>query len=151
MKVAIKAFLLFTALLAVAGCEDDSETFDDTTSTIYYTTRDGKPIDVYTDRNVVSNNYNGTTGVLTISGTHLFNYVRDNSRLESFTIPDNIKSVELDSFFGCIGLKAAYISDLSAWCRLYFQDYSANPTSYAKNLYLNGEELKDLVIPEDIK
>ena len=42
------------------------------------------------------------------------------------------------------------ISDLSAWCKIGFYNYGANPLYYAKRLKLNGEEIKDLVIPNDV-
>lgn len=46
---------------------------------------------------------------------------------------------------------------MKAWCQIVFGDNSnywdgdrANPLFYAKHLFLNGEEIKDLVIPQDI-
>ena len=42
-----------------------------------------------------------------------------------------------------------YISDISAWCKISFSDYS-NPLFYAHHLYLGEEEIKDLVIPNGL-
>ena len=39
---------------------------------------------------------------------------------------------------------------MSAWCRIPFNSFSANPLSYGGTLYLNGKEVKDLVIPDDV-
>ena len=43
-----------------------------------------------------------------------------------------------------------HITDLSAWCKIKFYYYDSNPTSYAHHLYLNGEVIFNLVIPDDI-
>ena len=47
----------------------------------------------------------------------------------------------------CSGLTSVHITDLAAWCKITFGD---NPLSYAHHLYLNGEEIKDLVIPNSV-
>ena len=50
----------------------------------------------------------------------------------------------------CSGLTAVHITDLSAWCKIKFYVAYSNPTYYAHHLYLNGEEIFNLVIPDDI-
>ena len=39
---------------------------------------------------------------------------------------------------------------MAAWCAIDFANGSANPLSYAHNLYLNGELVIDLVIPDGV-
>ncbi len=76
----------------------------------------------------------------------------DCSSLTSLTIPSSVITIE-SAFSGCDNLKAIYISDLSAWCKINFNgSYYANPNPlyYAHNLYLNGELLTNLVIPNGI-
>ena len=70
--------------------------------------------------------------------------------LASITIPNSVTIMEEDAFYGCTGLKELHISDLSAWCEIYFVDTFSNPLYYAKNLYLNGEKVTELTIPNDI-
>ena len=55
-----------------------------------------------------------------------------------------------DAFYGCTGLKEVHISDLAAWCDIYFASAEANPLYYAKNLYLNGDLVTDVVVPDVI-
>ncbi len=43
-----------------------------------------------------------------------------------------------------------HISSIEAWCKIYFGDDFANPLYYAKNLYLNGELIKELTIPNSV-
>ena len=70
--------------------------------------------------------------------------------LTSINIPNSVTSIGNDAFYYCSGLKEVHINDLSAWCNISFVGYEANPLSYAKNLYLNGELVTDLVIPNSV-
>ena len=72
------------------------------------------------------------------------------SSLESIEIPNSVTSIGYAAFEYYSRLKKVYITDLSAWCRITFNFYLANPLSYGGALYLNGKEVKDLVIPDDV-
>ena len=67
--------------------------------------------------------------------------------LTSLTIPKSVKSIGNSAFASCEYLTSIYISDLEAWCKISF---GTNPISYSYKLYLNGEEIKNLVIPNTI-
>ena len=77
----------------------------------------------------------------------------------SFTIPNSVTSIGYGAFSGCTNLTAVHIFDLKSWCNINFSiaiglapyDLSVNPLYYAHNLYLNGEKITNLVIPDDIK
>ena len=73
------------------------------------------------------------------------------SGLTSITIPNSVTSIGNDAFNACTGLKEVHISDITAWCDIDFTSYRANPLCYAENLYLNGELVTKLVIPESVK
>ena len=70
--------------------------------------------------------------------------------LTSITIPNSVTSISDDAFHECTSLNAVYISDIAAWCDISFDDHNSNPLYHAHRLFLNGEEIKDLVIPNGV-
>lgn len=72
----------------------------------------------------------------------------DCSRLISITIPESVTAIGDSAFGFCDRLTAVYITDLAAWCNIAFGDETANPLYQAENLYLNGELVETLEIPE---
>ena len=44
----------------------------------------------------------------------------------------------------------ANIADISAWCRIRFNDLSANPAYCAYNFYVNGNLVTNLIIPNNV-
>ena len=69
------------------------------------------------------------------------------SSLTSLTIGNGVTEIEESSFHSCENLESVYISDLSAWCKINFED---NPLRYYAKLYLNNDEVTELIIPDDI-
>lgn len=52
-----------------------------------------------------------------------------------------------DAFYLCTNLSSVNINDLSAWCKNSFSNVSSNPLYYAHHLFLNEEEVTNLVLP----
>ena len=73
------------------------------------------------------------------------------SGLTSITIGNGVTSIGgFWAFDRCDGLTSVHISDIAAWCNISFNHYSSNPLNYAHHLYLNDQEITDLVIPEGV-
>lgn len=121
-------------------------------------------------------NLNGIT--YSVTSIAPFAFV-DSYELTSVVIPDNVQSISDHAFYccihltsvtigkgvsyigesafgGCDELTSVYISDLEKWCVINHMPegngsyFGENPLSLAKHFYLNGEDVKDLIIPEGI-
>ena len=104
-------------------------------------------------KNYVFCNYNNLTSIsiphsVTTIGGDAFNECCNLTTI--FINSKSITKIERGAFSGCKSLNYVCISDLSAWCKIDFNGYGANPFCYANNLYLNGELITKLTIPSDI-
>lgn len=70
--------------------------------------------------------------------------------ITAITIPKSLKSIGQNAFQDCSSLKNVFITDLAAWCGVDINGYDATPLSDGGSLYLNGEAIKDLVIPNSV-
>ena len=90
-------------------------------------------------------------------GDYAFNWCR---KMTSVTIPCSLTTIGIEAFKDCKNLSAVYISDLAKWCCIEFRDNPvtsidgttiSNPLSYAHHLFLDGKEVTNLVIPDEVK
>ena len=71
--------------------------------------------------------------------------------LNSIEIPSSITKICQEAFYNGKATSVK-IKDLAAWCNINFESYfKTNPLSTASHLFLNDEEIHDLVIPEGVK
>ncbi len=68
------------------------------------------------------------------------------STLKSVTIGKYVTEIGDAIFYECSNLKEIHINDLVAWCNIE----SETNILYSRNLYLNGELITDLVIPDEV-
>ena len=75
----------------------------------------------------------------------------DCTGMTSVSIGNCVTSIGSGAFEGCSGLTSVHISDLAAWCNISFDTAPyANPLSHAHHLYLNGNEITELIIPNSV-
>ena len=72
----------------------------------------------------------------------------DCNALTSISIPSTVTDIGDHAFAGCTALDSVDISDLSSWCRIQFASETANPCYHAHRLFLQGQEIVDLEIPD---
>lgn len=76
--------------------------------------------------------------------------------LSSIKIPSSVSKIGMWAFFGCTGLNAVHITDIEVWCNIKSEyikidcEEFMNPLYFAKHLYLNGEEVTNVVVPDGI-
>ena len=71
--------------------------------------------------------------------------------ITSITIASSVKQIGASAFYNCTSLKKVCISDLDDWYKIEFKDRQANPLYYAHALYVNGELLTELTVPEGLE
>ena len=90
--------------------------------------------------------YNGmtyrVTALVDTGGIFMF------SKIKSLYLPASINYFGNSAFTEACSLEEIHITDLEAWCKI---DFRSSPTWYARHLFLNEEEITDLVIPEGVK
>ena len=67
--------------------------------------------------------------------------------LTSIFIPKSISAIKEWAFEGCKKLTSVHITDIASWCSIKCE---STPLLYA-TLYLNGEEVKQLIIPDGVE
>ncbi len=76
--------------------------------------------------------------------------------LTSVIMGNSVISIGHNAFNGCTGLTSVHISDLAAWCGILFEHdryttfYGSNPLRFAGHLYINNNEITELVIPDAV-
>ena len=146
--------ILFLTVLSTAAFAYTAEidgiyyNFDNTNKTAVVTSGDNK----YTGSVVIPETvtFDGVTYTVNIIGSRAFKGCWD---MTSVTIPKTIVRLDDEAFYLCYGLKEVHITDLSAWMNIDYWGGNIErrlPTEYSHCLYLNGELLKNVTIPEDI-
>lgn len=89
----------------------------------------------------------GITYTVTSIGANAF---RETATLRSVTIPPTIVAVDDSAFYQCSTLAEVHISSLESWCNIDFVKSVNNPVYYARHLFLNDQEITELVIPDGV-
>ena len=78
------------------------------------------------------------------------NAFRETATLRSVTIPPTITAIGDSAFYKCNTLAEVHISSLESWCNLNFSSSVSNPLYYARHLFMNDQEITELVIPDGV-
>ncbi len=70
--------------------------------------------------------------------------------LTSVAVGSGVKSIGIQAFSGCTAITKVETTDIAAWCGIEFENGHSNPLLYSKKLYVNGELITELVIPEEV-
>ena len=84
---------------------------------------------------------------VTTIGNCAFDYC---SSLTSINIPNSVTTIGSAAFGNCTGLTSVNITNLLSWLNVSFYDPDSNPLKYAHHLYNYGDEIKDLIIPNEV-
>lgn len=70
--------------------------------------------------------------------------------LASITIGNGVTEFGSNAFDYCPKLKSVYITDIAAWCKINFNNYSANPLYQGAKLYIKNVEATRVNIPDGV-
>ena len=91
------------------------------------------------------------TGVVTTIEFHckeISNWFPGSSTLKKVIIGEEVETIKGYPFGS--SLTEVHISDLAAWCNITFDYHNSNPLNYAGHLYMDGEEVTELNIPNSV-
>jgi hypothetical protein len=83
---------------------------------------------------------------ITSIGTHAFCSCFN---LTTINIPNSVTSIGANAFLWS-NLTSVHISDMESWYKIQFENAESNPVYIANHLYVNGEEIKSLEIPNSV-
>lgn len=88
---------------------------------------------------------------VTIIGANAF----EGSSLVEVHIPKSVTIIESNAFLDASNLRVVHIDDIASWCNIEFDSTTANPLhveswSRKRLLYIDGEPVKDIVIPQSV-
>lgn len=96
------------------------------------------------NKNIISYTFNEKTKVI-IDGAFS---VCEN--LTSITIGNSVTSIGSYAFEGCDKLTNIHISSIESWCKITGIDNLMRYGTSNKKLYINGEEITELIIPDSV-
>jgi len=70
--------------------------------------------------------------------------------MKEINIPAALQSIGSDAFSRCSSLEKVEIADFRAWFDVKLGNRYSNPIQYASELYTDGKEVTELVIPEGV-
>ena len=70
--------------------------------------------------------------------------------LTGINVPKSVTYMGYGAFTGCFYLARVDIEDLSSFCSILFDDADANPIKNAKCIYIDNQQILNLILPEGI-
>ena len=70
--------------------------------------------------------------------------------LTSVTIPNSVTEIGDDAFEGCEALEKVEFASIESLCSISFNGGYSNPLELAPHLYINGQEVTNLIIPNGV-
>lgn len=87
----------------------------------------------------------------TVIGIGRYNAFGSCHNMTSITLPASLKSIDQYAFYQCDALQEVhYTGTIEQWCKIKFINWNSNPLEKAHTLIINGDTVRDLVLPEGL-
>ena len=70
--------------------------------------------------------------------------------MTNVTMASSVAFIGANAFWECASIKTVNISNLGSWCSCKFGTDASQPLAFGANLYVNGEQVEDLVVPAGV-
>ena len=103
-----------------------------------------------------NNGISGNTNITTLNiGENVTNIpanaFSDCSGLTTVTVGSGVSNIGQNVFYNCSGLtRVVYTGSIAQWCGITFGNAEGNPLKNGHNLYINGELITNLAIPNSV-
>ena len=143
IAVLLVLVLAIVTTVFVACNDDENDIIDIKKLSAFEYTINGEEVIITGLKNI------NTTEIIIPDGvTQIAPYAfRYNDQITSITIPDSLKSIG-ELAFG-FSINSVHITNLSNWCNINFDGLCSNPLQSGQ-LYLNGELVTDLILPDNL-
>ena len=68
--------------------------------------------------------------------------------LQQVYLPSSVREIGYKAFLNCTGLNRVDIDEVQSWIDIHLDGYYSSPLLYAHRLFVGGNEIKHLIIPE---
>ena len=75
----------------------------------------------------------------------------DCTSLTEISIPESVTEIGQSAFSNCNSLQKAEYASIADLCKIKFANNNSNPLCNVQHLYINGEEVTNVVIPESVE
>ena len=98
-------------------------------------------------------NYSGTVNIDTNTTIIADGAFDGRTNITDLHIPPSVRFIGLSAFsnYSLSISRGVHITDLESWCKIRFANQYSNPLYRGRSLYLNGERIEELSIPEGIE
>ncbi len=93
-------------------------------------------------------NWNSTN--CSIAGSETYPIFSECNNLKKVYIGGAVQSIPAYTFFRCTSITEVHTISVESWCAISFENGYANPLEYSHTLYINGEQVTKLHMPNSV-
>lgn len=135
----------------------DTSAFDVPVADIIYSEYDMNIIRFEGDVTTIGDNaFNGCHNLFNLSLPNSVTTIGEKAfydckNMECLTLGSGLRNCGYMAFDYCINLHSLHIPSVKSWCNITFASQTANPCYYSQRFTIEGERIRDFIIPNGVK